>query len=46
MGFQLSGAPEPPGVIQIICFLCIAGAPDTRIVKEFGMFTEATMLNN
>jgi len=45
-GFQLSGVPEPPCVIQIICFLSIAGAPDTRIAKEFGIFTESIMLNN
>jgi len=46
MGLQISGAPVPPCVIQIICFLSIAGAPDTRIVKEFGIFTESIMLNN
>jgi len=38
--------PEPPCVIQIICFLSIAAAPDTRIAKEFGIFTEFIMLNN
>ena len=46
MRFQLSGAPEHPCVIQIICFLSIAGAPDTGIAKEFGIFAESTMLNN
>jgi len=45
MGFQLSGAPEPPCVIQIISMLSVAGAPDTRIAKEFGISTESTMLN-
>jgi len=45
-GFQLSGAHEPPCVIQIMCFLSIPGAPDTRIAKEFGIFTESLMLNN
>jgi len=45
MGFQLSGAPEPPCVIQIICFLSIAGAPDTRIGKEFGILTESIILS-
>jgi len=38
--------PEPPCVIQIICFLSIAGTPDTTIAKEFGIFTESIMLNN
>jgi len=33
-------------VIQIICFLCIAGALDTRNAKEFGIFTESIMLNH
>ena len=46
MGFQLSGEPEPPCVIQIICFLSIAGSLDTRIAKEFGIFTDSTMPNN
>ena len=45
-GFQLPGAPEPPCGIQIIWFLSVAGAPDTRIAKEFGIFTESTTLNN
>jgi len=45
-GFELSGAPEPPCKIQIISYLSISGAPDTRIAKEFGIFTESTMLNN
>jgi hypothetical protein len=43
-GFELSGAPEPPCVIQIICCVSISGAPDTRIAKAFGIFTESTML--
>jgi hypothetical protein len=46
MGYQLSRAPGPPCVIQIICFLSIAGALDTTIVKEFVIFTESIMLNN
>jgi len=45
-GFQLSGAPEPQCLSQIICFLFIAGAPDTGIAKEFGIFTESITLNN
>jgi len=45
MGFEFSGAPEPPSVIQIIAYLSISGAPDTRIAKDFGIFTESTMLN-
>jgi hypothetical protein len=45
-GFQLSGAPELPCVIQIIYILSIAGVPDTRIAKEFGISTESIMLNN
>jgi len=46
MGIQLSGAPEPPCVNQFIRFLSIAGALDTTIVKEFGIFTESIILNN
>ena len=45
-GFHLSGAPEPPSVIQIIWILPISGAPDPRIAKEVVTFTESTMLNN
>jgi hypothetical protein len=45
-GFQISGVPEPPCLIQIICFLSIAGAPDTRIAEEYGIFTESIMLDN
>ena len=45
-GFQLSGVPQPPYVIPIICFLSIGEAPDTRIAKEFGIFTEFIMLND
>jgi len=33
-------------VIEIICYLCISAAQDTRIAKEFGIFTESTMLSN
>jgi hypothetical protein len=33
-------------VIQIICFLNIAGAPDISIANEFEIFTESKMLNN
>jgi hypothetical protein len=43
---MFSGAPEPPCVIQIIGNLSISGAPDTRIAKEFGIFSESTLLNN
>jgi len=46
MGFQLSGAPEPPSEIQIMSSLSLLGALDTRIAKEFRIFTESTMLNN
>jgi len=46
MYFELSGAPEPSRVIQIICNVSISGAPDTRIVKEFRIFTESTILNH
>ena len=46
MGFHLRGPPKPPSVIQIIYFLPISGAPDTRIAKEFTIFTESTVLNN
>jgi len=37
---------KPPCVIRIIGYFSISGAPDTRITKEFGIFTESTMLNN
>jgi len=46
MGFECAGAPEPPCVIRVLCFLSISCAPDPRIVKEFGIFTKSTMLNN
>jgi hypothetical protein len=46
MGFQLSGVSDSPWVIQIISFLLIAGTPDTRIAKDFWIFTESIMLNN
>jgi len=45
-GLKFSGAREPPSVIENICYLSISGAPDTRIAKEFRIFTESTMLNN
>jgi hypothetical protein len=40
MGFGFDGMPEPPGVIQIIVELDMSGAPDTRIAKEFGIFSQ------
>jgi len=43
---MFSGTPEPPCVIQIIGNLSISGAPDTSIAKEFGIFSESTLLNN
>jgi hypothetical protein len=46
MRFPSSGALEPPCVIQIMCFLSVAGSPDTRIAKGFRIFTESSMLNN
>jgi len=46
MGFEFSGVPEPPIMIHIICNMSISGAPYTGIAKEFGIFTESTMLNN
>ena len=33
-------------MIQIICIMSISGTPDTKIAKEFGIFTESTLLNN
>jgi hypothetical protein len=45
LGFQLSGAPESPCLSQIFCWLSISGAPDTRLLKGFEIFTESTMLN-
>jgi len=41
-----SGAPEPPSLIPIISCLSISGAPDTRVTKEFGIFSESTRLNH
>jgi hypothetical protein len=46
MGFQLSGASDPPSVIQMICFLSISGPPVTTIAIIFGIFTESTLLNH
>jgi hypothetical protein len=46
MGLKLSDAPEPPCVFQIIFFLSIAGTPDSRIAKEFGISTESITLND
>jgi len=46
MGFEFSGLPEPPSAIQIVCLLSISCAAESRIVKEFGIFTESSMLNN
>jgi hypothetical protein len=46
MGFQLLAASEPPIGIQLIWVLLISGTPDTRIAKQFGIFTESTMLNH
>ena len=43
---MFSGAPELPRFIPIVCYLSISGAPDTRVTKEFGIFTESSMLNN
>jgi hypothetical protein len=43
---MFSAAPECPGVIEIIGNMSISGAPDTRIAKEFGIFSESTLLNN
>ena len=41
-----SGAPELPSLIRITCCLYISGAPDTRVPKEFGIFTESSMMTN
>jgi len=41
-----SGAPELPRLIPILCYLSISGTPDTRVTREFGIFTESSMLNN
>ena len=46
MGFEFAGTPEPPCIIQIIGYLSISGAQDTRIAKEFGIFSESTLLND
>jgi hypothetical protein len=46
MRFQFSSAPEPPSVIAIIQYLSLSGTLDSRIVKEFRIFTESTMLSN
>ena len=44
-GFEFSAAPDHPSVITFICYLAIAGAPGTRIAKQFGIFTESTMMD-
>ena len=41
-----SGAPELPSLIPLPCWLSISGAPDTRVTKEFEIFTQLSMLNN
>jgi len=41
-----SGAPEPRRLIPILSYLSISGTPDTRVMREFGIFTESSMLNN
>jgi len=41
-----SGAPELPRLISIPCCMSISGAPDTRVTKEFEIFTQSSMLNN
>jgi hypothetical protein len=41
-----SGAPELPSLFPISCCLSISGAPDTRVPKEFEIFTESSMLSN
>jgi hypothetical protein len=46
MGCQFSGAPEPPGVIQMTGYLSISGALDTAIGKEFKIFSESIMINH
>jgi hypothetical protein len=40
------GAPELPSLIPIFCCLSISGAPDTRVMTEFGIITVSSMLNN
>jgi len=46
MGFEFSCAPEPQSVIPIIRYLSISGSPNTRIAKQFWIFTESIMLDN
>jgi len=41
-----SGAPELPSLIPIPCCGSISDALDTRVSKEFGIFTESSILNN
>jgi len=45
-GFQFAGVPRPLRVNQTIRFLSIWGALDPRIAKQFGIFTESSILNN
>jgi hypothetical protein len=45
MGFEFSGTPELPGVIQIIGYWSSSSAPDSRMVKEFGILSELSMMN-
>ena len=43
---MFSGEPEPPSLIPIISCFSISGAPDTRVTKEFGIFSESTRSND
>jgi hypothetical protein len=44
--FLFSDVSEPPCVIQLIGNLSISDVPDTRIAKEFGIFSESTLVKN
>jgi hypothetical protein len=46
MSSVFSSAPELPRLIPILCCLSTSGAPDTRVTKELGIFTESSMVNN
>jgi hypothetical protein len=41
-----SGTPEPLSLIPMIHCLSISGGPDTRVTKEFRIFSESIMMND
>jgi len=43
---MFSVAPELPSLIPMVCCSAMSGATDTRVIKDFGIISESTMLNN